>query len=103
MSEPIRVTVWNEFWHENPQRHADVKSRLMNYGFSGERLINATEGVHKVYPDGMHTVIADHLREQGFAVRTATQDEPEHGSDGSGAGRDRCLDLVGPRRSRPGQ
>jgi len=79
MSEPIRVTVWNEFWHENPQRHADVKSRLMNYGFSGERLINATEGVHKVYPDGLHTVIADHLREQGFAVRTATQDEPEHG------------------------
>ncbi len=24
MSEPICVTVWNEFWHENPQRHADV-------------------------------------------------------------------------------
>jgi len=73
------VTVWNEYWHENPQRHADVKARLANYGFSGERLENATEGVHKVYPNGMHTVIAERLRGQGFAVRTATQDEPEHG------------------------
>ena len=27
----------------------------------------------------MHAVIADHLSEQGFAVRTATLDEPEHG------------------------
>ncbi len=79
MTAPIRVTVWNEFWHENPQRHADVKSRLEKYGFSGERVRNATEGVHKVYPDGMHTVIANHLREQGFVVRTATLDEAEHG------------------------
>ena len=79
MSTPIRVTVWNEFWHENPKRHADVKSHLMNYGFSGERLLHATEGVHRVYPDGMHAVIADHLSGQGFAVRAATLDEPEHG------------------------
>jgi len=79
MSAPIRVTVWNEFWHENPRRHADVQSRLANYGFSGERLINATEGVQRVYPDGMHQVIADHLRERGFDARAATQDEPEHG------------------------
>ncbi len=79
MSSRIRVTVWNEYWHENPQRHADVRSRLANYGFSGARLVNATEGVQKVYPDGMHAVIADHLREQGFAVRVATLDEAEHG------------------------
>ena len=68
MTAPIRVTVWNEFWHENPQRHADVKTRLANYGFSGERLINATAGVQSVYPDGMHEVIAGHLRGQGFVV-----------------------------------
>ena len=43
------------------------------------RLAHATEGVQKIYPDGIHAVIADHLSEQGFAVRTATQDEPEHG------------------------
>ena len=61
MSTPIRVTVWNEFWHENPQRHADVKSRLRNFGFSEEKLINATEGVQKIYPEGMHAVIANHL------------------------------------------
>ena len=79
MSAPIRVTVWNEYWHENPQRHADIKSRLKAYGFSDDRLRNSTEGVHTVYPDGMHKVIADHLREQEFAVRTATLDEPEHG------------------------
>ena len=59
MTAPIRVTVWNEFWHENPQRHADVKTRLADYGFSGERLINATAGVQSVYPDGMHEVIAE--------------------------------------------
>ena len=79
MPAPIRVTVWNEFWHENPQRHTDVKARLANYGFSEERLINATEGVQSIYPDGMHAVIADHLRKQGFAVRVATLDEAEHG------------------------
>ena len=53
----IRVTVWGEFRHEkqNPK-------------------------VKEVYPDGMHTVIADGLREHGFTeVRTATLDEPEHG------------------------
>jgi trehalose utilization protein len=52
----IRVTVWNEYRHEktNPL-------------------------VQEVYPNGMHAVIADHLKAQGFAVRTATLDEPEHG------------------------
>jgi trehalose utilization protein len=54
----IRVTVWNEFKHE--QEHDEVR---------------------KLYPNGIHRVIADGLNEaeQGFAVRTATQPEPEHG------------------------
>jgi len=52
----LRVTVWNEARHEktNPE-------------------------VKKVYPNGMHTVIAQALTEQGFDTRTATLDEPEHG------------------------
>lgn len=52
----LRVTVWNEGRHEkkNPE-------------------------VQKVYPNGMHNVIADALKAQGFEVRTATLDEPEHG------------------------
>lgn len=55
---PIRVTVWNEFKHE--QVHEEVR---------------------KVYPQGIHAVIAEGLNaaEQGFAVRTATLPEPEHG------------------------
>lgn len=53
----IRVTVWNEFYHEK---------------------INAT--ARQLYPQGMHETIAAHLRRQpGLLVRTATQDEPEHG------------------------
>ncbi|MFC5528579.1 ThuA domain-containing protein [Cohnella yongneupensis] len=54
----IRVTVWNEFKHE--QTHEQVRN---------------------VYPDGIHRVIADGLIEQepAFAVRTATLPEPEHG------------------------
>ncbi len=52
----LRVTVWNEGQHE--------KTNLT---------------VQKVYPDGMHTVIANALREQGLEVRTATLDDTEHG------------------------
>ena len=52
----LRVTVWNEFRHEKTH-----------------------EEVRKVYPDGMHTVIAKALTDQGYKVRTATLDEPEHG------------------------
>ncbi len=56
MTSPIRVTVWNEFRHERrPGAPAEV------------------------YPQGLHTPIAEHLREQGMDVRTATLDEPEHG------------------------
>ena len=53
----IRVTVWNEFRHEKTH-----------------------EAVIKVYPNGMHTVIADYLNGQpGLKAGTATLDEPEHG------------------------
>ncbi|WP_027093116.1 ThuA domain-containing protein [Cohnella thermotolerans] len=53
----IKVTVWNEFKHE--QIHEEVR---------------------KVYPDGLHKAIADGLEQEGgFAVRTATLPEPEHG------------------------
>lgn len=56
---PIRVTVWNEFVHER-----------------------TNEFVRQIYPEGMHAVIAEALRQQLGAdaiVRTATLDEPEHG------------------------
>lgn len=57
MSHPLRVTVWNEYRHErNPEHPA---SRL--------------------YPEGMHTPIANALRDAGFEVRVAVQDEHEHG------------------------
>ena len=56
MSSPIRVTVWNENRHEKTH-----------------------EEVRKVYPNGIHAVLADALKAAGFSVRTATLDEPEHG------------------------
>lgn len=52
----MRVTVWNEFRHEKEH-----------------------PAVTKVYPNGLHEPIADHLRDQGMTVRVATLDEPEHG------------------------
>ena len=57
MSNPIRVTVWNEFRHE--KNDDDVK---------------------RIYPKGMHTVIANNLSAtNGISCRCATLDEPEHG------------------------
>ena len=57
MSRKIRVTVWNEFRHE--QKDAKVQ---------------------KVYPKGIHQAIADFLgKEADIEVRTATLDEPENG------------------------
>jgi trehalose utilization protein len=59
MNNPVRVTVWNEFRHE--RRNAEVA---------------------RIYPEGMHAVIADGIREQlgdEAVIRTATLDEPEHG------------------------
>ncbi|CEG26492.1 ThuA domain-containing protein [Bacillus sp. B-jedd] len=52
----VRVTVWNENRHEQ-------KSPV----------------VAKIYPDGIHGTIAAFLEENGFTLRTATLDEPDHG------------------------
>jgi trehalose utilization protein len=57
MKEKIRVTVWNEFIHEN-----------------------SNDSVRKLYPDGMHNQIARHLSSQSdMTAGTATLEEPEHG------------------------
>ncbi|MEO8611919.1 MAG: ThuA domain-containing protein [Chloroflexota bacterium] len=57
MAETLRVTVWNENVHEKTH-----------------------EEVRKVYPEGIHSVIAKGLRDHGLtSVRTATLDQPEHG------------------------
>ncbi|CAI6063552.1 hypothetical protein PAECIP112173_01888 [Paenibacillus sp. JJ-100] len=52
----INVTIWNEFVHE--KIHDEVK---------------------EVYPNGLHCALADGLGGEGFAIRTATLDQPEHG------------------------
>lgn len=52
----IRVTVWNEFIHEKRK-----------------------ENVAAVYPDGMHTVIANFLKSDEIEVRCATLDDEECG------------------------
>jgi trehalose utilization protein len=52
----IKVTVWNEFLHEN--QHEEVR---------------------KVYPDGIHNALAAGIGTDGFEVRTATLEQPEHG------------------------
>ena len=53
----IRVTVWNEFYHEKTK-----------------------EAVAAIYPAGIHGAIADFLAAQkDITVRTATLEEPEHG------------------------
>jgi len=56
MATSPHVTVWNEYRHE---------------------LQDAQIGA--IYPDGIHGAIAAALRQHGFAVGTATLDEPEHG------------------------
>lgn len=55
--EIIRVTIWNEFVHE--QTHAEVA---------------------RIYPAGIHQVLAEGMRAHSeLNVRTATLREPEHG------------------------
>ncbi|MEM7735577.1 MAG: ThuA domain-containing protein [Deinococcota bacterium] len=51
----LNVTVWNEFRHEQQE-----------------------ERIAKIYPQGIHAVIAESLAPH-VKVRTATLDEPEHG------------------------
>lgn len=52
----MKITVWNEFAHEKTD-----------------------EAVKAIYPDGIHACIAAFLRENGYDVKTATLDMPEHG------------------------
>lgn len=60
MGDRTRVTVWNEFRHEQ-----------------------SDEAVAAVYPDGIHGAIAAYLESTGeFDTRTATLDEPDHGLGG---------------------
>ncbi|HLT59615.1 MAG TPA: trehalose utilization protein ThuA, partial [Microlunatus sp.] len=59
MAAPVRVLVWGENRHEQLEEH-----------------------VRKIYPDGMHTTIAEGIRERlddRAEVRTTTLDEPDHG------------------------
>lgn len=56
MPKPIRVTIWNEYRHE--RQNPDVQA---------------------IYPDGIHTTLAQALQPYDYAVQTATLDEPEHG------------------------
>jgi trehalose utilization protein len=56
MNNKVRVTIWNEY----RQEPTDPRSAA-------------------VYPEGIHTAIADGLKNYGFTVQTATIDQPEHG------------------------
>ena len=57
MNQKLRVTVWGENYHEKTEKT-----------------------VAAIYPTGMHTCIADGLRQDpALEVRTATLDQPEHG------------------------
>jgi trehalose utilization protein len=56
MTDNIRVTIWNEYRHE----------------------LSSPE-VAKIYPEGIHGTLAKALGTEGFSIRTATLDEPEHG------------------------
>lgn len=63
----VQVTVWNEHVHEQED-----------------------DDVAKIYPDGIHGAIAEGLEDEaegddddGYAVRTATLQDPEHGLDRS--------------------
>ena len=52
----IRVTIWNEFRHEREMPN-----------------------VKELYPQGIHSTLAEALGKDGYTIRTATLDEPEHG------------------------
>ena len=59
MPTPLRVTLWNEYIHEQ-----------------------LVEQVRQIYPQGMHAVWAETLKKQlgnEVTIRTATLEEPEHG------------------------
>ncbi|MFO7938025.1 MAG: ThuA domain-containing protein [Kiritimatiellia bacterium] len=52
----IKVTIWNEFIHEQEE-----------------------ESVKKLYPEGIHGYLAEKLAAPDLEIRTATLAEPEHG------------------------
>jgi trehalose utilization protein len=52
----IKITVWNENLHEKKN-----------------------ETVNKLYPEGIHQAIAGGIKQDGFHIRTATLEQPEHG------------------------
>ncbi len=56
MTNLPHVTVWNEYRHEKNDPKAG-----------------------KIYPKGIHEAIAQHLISEGFSVKTAILDQPEHG------------------------
>lgn len=56
MTNALRITVWNEYQHEKTDPE-----------------------VARIYPNGIHKVIAQHLRSSGLTVQTATLEQPEHG------------------------
>jgi trehalose utilization protein len=57
VDKKLKVTIYNENWHETHQ-----------------------EEVKRVYPNGMHAVIADYLKKQGdIDIRIATFEMEEHG------------------------
>ena len=56
MSQPVRVTVWNENLHET-----------------------MFEEIRAIYPEGIHGCIAAFLKDAGFDVKTATLVEEQHG------------------------
>jgi trehalose utilization protein len=56
------VTVWGENFHENSERDRDMMARLY------------PEGMHGAIAAGLTELLGDHVE-----VRTATQDQPEHG------------------------
>ena len=56
MTNPLRVTIWNEFRHERER-----------------------DDVRAVYPNGIHAELARQLDAPDLSIRTATLDEPEHG------------------------
>ncbi len=82
MSEPVRVTVWGENRHEQIEEH-----------------------VAKIYPQGMHTTIAEGIVENlGDGVHRAHRDPRRSRArpDRGGPRRHRRPHLVGPRRARGG-
>ncbi len=52
----IRVTVWNE-----------------------NRVKPTTQKMYEIYPGGLHMALAELFEAEGYAVHTATLDQPEHG------------------------